>query len=341
MDVVVIGAGAAGLQWGLLLSRMNASYVIFEAESNPASFFRRYPRSRRLISHNRCHLQDELQGEFALRHDWHTLLDAPITFCDFVKNTSNDFYPAADSYVTYLERVAAELNVQYLWKASSIEYDAEGATICNDAGECVRSKHVVLATGMQQRTSNFASLDYSTFPDLHPKTRDADFCRGKRVGIIGGGNAALETANMLASCAQSVHVYTPRPASFAALTHYPGNLRMQHMALMDRYMLKTLDTMEVISEEMKQMGCYNASACSGGSIDVFIYCGGFTRARASLVTDMSAWRKNRFPRTDDFYKVRNSFERGWYSGVVMHGNDYKVSSGGFVHGFRYLIRSQA
>ena len=341
MDVIVIGAGAAGLQWGILLSKLNLTYVILEAHSQPAPFFRRYPRSRRLISHNRCNFKPEFQGDFALRHDWHTLLEAPTTFCEFAKNHSNEFYPKADTYVTYLEGIAHNLNVRYLWNATSISYDADGVTVCSDAGECLRSEQVVLATGMQQRKSEFASTDYSNFPDLDPKTQEADFCRGKRIGIIGGGNAAMETANMLASCAQSVHVYTPRPASFAGLTHYPGHLRMQYMTLFDRYMLKTLDTMEVITSEMKQIGCYNTTDCSGGSIDAFVYCGGFTSARASLVTDMNDVTKNRFPLTDEFYKVRNSFSRGWYSGVVMHGNDYKISAGGFVHGFRYLIRSQA
>lgn len=343
MDVTVIGAGPAGLQWGLLLSQLNLSYVILEAQSRPAPFFRTYPRSRRLISHNRCNFKADVATDFALRHDWHTLLHAPNTFCDFAKkhDAANDFYPRADTYVSYLEDVAKDLNIRYMWNASSVSYDAEGATVCSDAGECLRSEHVVLATGMRQRKSSFASLDYSTFPELDSKTREAEFCRGKRIGIIGGGNAALETANMLASCAQSVHVYTPRPVSFAALSHYPGNLRMQHMALFDRYMLKTLDTMEVVSSEMAQMGCYNTTDCSRGNIDAFIYCGGFTGARAPLVTDMSERTKRRFPHTDPFYKVRDSFSRGWYSGVLMHGDDYKLSSGGFVHGFRYLIRSQA
>lgn len=341
MDVIVVGAGAAGLQWGLLLDRFNISYVIVESQSNPASFFRKYPRSRRLISHNRCNFNSELKGDFALRHDWHTLLHARATFCDFSKNYSNEFYPKADTYVEYLEDIASHLNIRYLWNATTVAYDAKGVTVCNDAQECLRSQHVVLATGMQQRKSDFASMDYSNFPDLDSKTQEADFCRGKRIGIIGGGNAGMETANMLATCAQSVHVYTSRPASFAGLTHYPGHLRMQYMTLFDRYMLKTLDTIEVVTSEMKQIGCYNRTDCSGGSIDNFVYCGGFTSARPSLVTDMNDLTKNRFPHTDPFYKVRNSFSRGWYSGVVMHGNDYKVSSGGFVHGFRYLIRSQA
>lgn len=30
----------------------------------------------------------------------------------------------------------------------------------------------------------------------------------------------------------------------------------------------------------------------------------------------------------------------YYAGTLMHGNDFKKSSGGFIHGFRYLVRAQ-
>ena len=30
----------------------------------------------------------------------------------------------------------------------------------------------------------------------------------------------------------------------------------------------------------------------------------------------------------------------YYAGTLMHGNDFKKSAGGFIHGFRYLVRAQ-
>jgi hypothetical protein len=342
MDAIVVGSGAAGLQWGILLQAMNTTYTIVEAESGPGSFFTKYPRSRRLISHNRCNFGIGIEPEFMLRHDWHSLLRAPLTFCDFLKrhNHSQEFYPHADVYVAYLKDIAKHLNILYLWEASSISYAENDVTVCNTQEECIRAKHVIIATGMQPRKTNFTTVDYGNYPDLDPITHSADFCRGKRIGVIGGGNAAVETANMLAACAQSVHVYTSRPSMFAGLTHYPGNVRMQYMSLFDRYMLKTLDTLEVLTGDMNQIGCYDKVDCSGGTIDTFVYCGGFASGRNGIISDMDASTKYRFPLSDPFYKVRNSFGRGWYSGVIMHGKDYKLSSGGFVHGFRYLVQSQ-
>ena len=35
-------------------------------------------------------------------------------------------------------------------------------------------------------------------------------------------------------------------------------------------------------------------------------------------------------------KVKNLY----FAGTPMHGRDYRKSSGGFIHGFRYLIRAQ-
>lgn len=40
------------------------------------------------------------------------------------------------------------------------------------------------------------------------------------------------------------------------------------------------------------------------------------------------------------YEIPDSDKRVWYGGVLMHKHDYKKSSGGFVHGFLYLIRFQ-
>ena len=31
----------------------------------------------------------------------------------------------------------------------------------------------------------------------------------------------------------------------------------------------------------------------------------------------------------------------YFAGAMMHGNDYRRSAGGFIHGFRYLVRALA
>ena len=108
-DVLIVGAGAGGLQWGLILNNTDVSYVILEQEASVGSFFRRYPRGRKLISHNKCNVGPGRSEDFALRHDWHTLLGAKQRMCDF----SSEYYPHADTLVDYLSMIASGLNVQY------------------------------------------------------------------------------------------------------------------------------------------------------------------------------------------------------------------------------------
>src|SRR4029453_120252 len=55
MNYVVIGAGPAGLQLGYFLQRAGREYLIVEAGSTPGTFYRTFPRHRRMISINKPH----------------------------------------------------------------------------------------------------------------------------------------------------------------------------------------------------------------------------------------------------------------------------------------------
>lgn len=333
-DFLIVGGGPAGVQWATLLSaHTNFSYTLLEAQSHSGAFFSTYPRARRLISHNKCNLGDDVSEEFALRHDWHTLLHAPETFC----HRHRTFYPHADEYVEYLNHISKDLHIRYGQRVTEIAYDAEYATTCTESKQCFQSRHVILATGMTPKPSPF-KYSYATLPALD-EHGEASFCKGKRIGILGSGNAAYETANMLKQCARSVHVYA-RQHAFAALTHYPGHLRLQHGEFLDRYLLKSLDSVVATNPMNEMVHCTSPSSCYEEEVDLVVYCGGFTGYQPSIVDKMAISSKGRFPTSDAFYSVPGSHGRGWYAGVLMHEHDYKKSSGGFVHGFRYLIRAQ-
>lgn len=336
VDVAVIGAGPAGLQWGLLLAKTSLSFVILESETSAGAFFQRFPRNRKLISHNKCNIGGDISDDdFRMRHDWHTLLEG-TSFCDM----DHTFYPHADTYVRYLQNVAHTLNVIYKAPVDRVEYTRAKHAVVHlaDARRVVAHVAVIVATGLHPRTSMYP-LSYATFPNLDSRDEHS-FCKNKRVGIIGGGNAAYETADLLKTCAESVHIFTRRPSKMAALTHYPGGVRMQYMGVMDRYMLKSLDTIEVTSDATLQESCLPDGTCSNRHADVLIYCGGFEGFRSNLVTGMNQSTGNRFPETIAFYGIPESHGMGWFAGALMHGRDYRRSAGGFVHGFRYLIRAQ-
>ncbi len=83
---------------------------------NKGSFFRNYPRKRRLISLNKRNT-GELNEEFNLRHDWHSLLTEENHKENELKFTSytKDNFPNADILFNYFNdfKEKYNLNIQY------------------------------------------------------------------------------------------------------------------------------------------------------------------------------------------------------------------------------------
>ena len=71
-----------------------------------------------------------------------------------------------------------------------------------------------------------------------------------------------------------------------------------------------------------------------------VWCGGWSGARAGLVDDLDSV-SSKYPVYGPFFSARAHPRSVWYAGALMHGLDWRKSAGGFVHGFRYLIRAQA
>lgn len=202
VEVAIVGAGPAGLQWALLLPG-SMSYIILEKADGAASFFQRYPRNRKLISHNKCHTGPGRSADFRLRHDWHSLLEANTTMCA----VTPDFYPPADKMVDYLSDVASSLRVEYNSYVVAHERNAVGNhVLTTEHRSRWEARHVVWATGLSLRPTPFQwmggldpsheSYSYADFPPLDASGL-APFCLDREVVIVGSGNAAFEAADML------------------------------------------------------------------------------------------------------------------------------------------------
>jgi thioredoxin reductase len=400
MQTCIVGGGPGGLQVASLLRAASQPVVLFERASNVGAFFAHYPVGRELISINkRATGRDD--SEFALRHDWNSLLGGPLF-------QSNRYWPHADELVTYLREFANATGlldgiVKTNHEVVSVRQVGGGGGASHafeltvrhhtDDGELsvsvVSCKRVVWATGFHHRRpasfENKRNVDfYDTFDVNSQQSHNATIL------ILGNGNAAFEIATAVYERAAAVHVVGRRPLRFAWATHYVGDLRHQVMGLLDAYQLKSLGGIAEIVDAGRLM--FLQSNCTGktyplpkdyfstieradrdcfqrlgfnrdadlfsfvsktsplslelmsyglrSGYDRIVSCLGFTSNKTAFSSmEPSPWadETGRFPIIGSFFesaRVPNLF----FAGVLAHGNDYRRSSGGFVHGIRYNAR---
>ena len=142
-------------------------------------------------------------------------------------------------------------------------------------------------------------------------------------------------------------------------THYVGDLRAINSQFLDAYQLKSMDT--VIDSDLSRFEPFYRRADGKIALanvdgdqellrtddpgvfdfwDVVIRCTGW-------LMDAAPFAEGSHPETTNngkYPKMSAAFESTnvpglWFAGTLMHGNDWRKSSGGFIHGFRYLVRA--
>jgi thioredoxin reductase len=348
VDYAVIGAGPAGLQLGWFLRRAGREYVILEAGSTPGTFFRTFPRHRRMISINKPHTGWD-DPELNLRMDWNSLLsdDPDLLFTRY----TDRYFPDADDYVRYLADYAAafRLNVAYDRRVRRIVRDEDGCfTLIDHRGRALHAKRVIVATGLGRPY-------VPPIPGIEHTERygevsvDADDFVDQRVLIIGKGNSAFETADNLIERAAVIHLVGPRTINFAWRTHFIGHLRAVNNNFLDTYQLKTqnmvLDATVVRidhtgseflvtlsysrRDKTVQLAYDRVITCTGFGMDASIFDAG-CRPRLTI--------NDRFPAlTSEWESV--SVPDLYFAGTLTQSRDFKQHTSAFIHGFRYGIRA--
>jgi len=166
----------------------------------------------------------------------------------------------------------------------------------------------------------------------------------KKVLIIGKGNAAFEIANCLNDYCSSIFVYGPRQ-KLSIASHYSGHLRSVYLKFFDSFYLKSLNAINHLNKEnfsklsiekindtyffRRQQAGFNLFSC-----DYVINCTGWQFDASIFKFDLT-YRK--YPATN--YKFHSVDQKNlFFIGTLMHFHDQEKSSGGFIHGFRYLIK---
>jgi len=347
MDYLIIGAGPAGLQLGYFLQQAGHDYLILEAGPTAGTFFRTFPRHRRLISNNKVHTGWN-DPELNLRMDWNSLLsdDPRLRFTRY----SERYFPPADDMVRYLADFAAVSRLR-------IQYDAPVAHISRDGcfratdehGRTYEAKRLIVATGVSKPyippIPGIETAEVYTTVSVDPR----DFV-DQRVLVIGKGNSGFETADNLIETAAVIHVAGPSSIHFAWKTHYVGQLRAVNNNLLDTYQLKSQNALLDGNVERieRRNGSYVVTFSFARANEVkkdlrydrVILCTGF-RFDASIFADECRPElviRDRFPAQTSEWESTNIPDL-YFAGTLMQVRDYKKSTAGFIHGFRYCVRS--
>lgn len=93
-------------------------------------------------------------------------------------------------------------------RVNKVEKDAgDNFRICLENGKSYEGKAVILATGAKNRPMGLEREDMLTGAGIsYCATCDGAFFRGRTVAVLGGGNTALEDADVLAGIAEKVYL---------------------------------------------------------------------------------------------------------------------------------------
>ncbi len=189
LDVVVVGAGQAGLAIGHYLARSGLSFVLLEAGAEVGQSWRNRWDSLRLFSPAQY---DSLPG---------MPFPAPV-----------DSHPSKDDVADYLASYAErfDLPVRLNSPVLRTRREQDGTFIVTTPSGELRARQVVVATGPFQspRVPAAASQLDPHVQQLHSADyRNPGQLRGGRVLVVGAANSGLQIAQELApTCAVSVAV---------------------------------------------------------------------------------------------------------------------------------------
>jgi len=364
-DTIIIGCGPAGLQLGYFLQSINHEYIILESSNTSASFFSKYPHSKELISINKVYNNNK-NKDFNLRHDWNSLLNNHKLE---MKKYTKSYYPSNDTLFKYLNDFSKiyKLNIQYNTHVYNItkndtDINENFKIICvhNNQEEIWTCNKLIIATGLSKKNiPNIINVDiytkhYSDFPKgFFLDKKNLEKYNNKKVLILGQGNSSFELAQILTPHCSNIVILgrnsTPKPS---ICTHYVGDVRSKYLGFYDTFILKSLNAFNHLTEHELSSSiivqtednkffiktCKESCECQYINYDEIINCTGWSfddsifDSSINLTMDFN----NKYPVINGIYES-TSTPNLFFIGALMHSFDYKQGSGGFIHGFRYLI----
>ena len=359
-DFIIVGAGPAGLQAALFLQGKGQDYLMLEKKEDVGSHWAKFPRHRRLISINKKYTGSK-NPDFKLRHDWNSLLTEGENETLFTSYT-DDLYPTADDLLQYMKDVFNKYlpKTKFGVHISKISKDASGKFLLQSQCESYTCNYLLMGTGGTPWIPQIPDIETEGIDYYHNVSLDKKEFIDKRVLIIGKGNSAFECGEHLADSAAVIHFVSPKHINFAWNSHFVGDLRAVRNNILDMYQLKSQHailnaTITGIQYDTSTDHPFKVSfdftytpedPCSVMHYDRIIACTGFKYVNLDLFDletvpvkiDPRKECKGKFPLINHLWQfegIPNMFAIG----ASMQTVNFRKNAGGFIHGFRYTIRT--
>ncbi|MDX8030540.1 NAD(P)-binding domain-containing protein [Lentzea sp. BCCO 10_0856] len=346
-ECLVIGAGPAGLQASYLLKQAGRDHLVLEGGPAAGTFFTRFPRHRQLISINKIYTGWD-DPELNLRVDWNSLLsdDPELLFTGYTPR----YFPNADDMVRYLGDFAVknDLPIRYDTRVVSVSRP-DDFVLRDQHGVTYRAKRIIVATGVSQKyVPDIEGVEHAEH--YYDVSVDPAEFTDKKVLIIGRGNSAFETADALMETTSVIHVAGPGSLKLAWQTHFVGHLRAVNNNFLDTYQLKSQNALldghiagirrdgdgylvkvsfQRVDEVIKEIRYDRVILATGFRFDASIFA---PECRPRLTIN------SRFPDQTAAWESVNVPDL-FFAGTITQMRDFKKSTSGFIHGFRYGVRA--
>ena len=201
-DIIIVGAGPAGLSAAIYARRAGMNTVVYEAESYGGQIIN----------------TPEIENYPAI---------AKISGFDF-----------ADGLYKQAEALGAEIKFDKVTEIRPVEGGFEVATEYSGTENC---KAVVLAVGAKNRHMGIAREGELTGKGVsYCATCDGAFYKGKTVAVTGGGNTAVEDAIYLCGMAEKVYLVHRRNEFRAEETLVNAAKAIENLEFVTPYVVKEL-----------------------------------------------------------------------------------------------------
>ncbi len=350
-EYLILGAGPSGLQLAYYFERDGRDYQILEGGEGVGTFYQKYPRHRQLISINKVYTGTE-DNELRLRHDWNSLLtdDYSLLFRDY----SKEYFPPAECIQHYLRDFAErfQLKIRNQTRVTRVTRTPNGFELTDQAGNCFTCRRLIVATGVSRPyVPDIPGIELAEqYADV--SVRPEDFI-DQRVLIVGKGNSAFETADNLLPTASVIHLVSPCPIDFAWKTHFVGDLRAVNNNILDSYQLKSQNAiLDAETVEIRKLpnGSFAAKFqyqhAEGEEEELFydrVICATGFRFDDAIFDESTRPELtifDRFPNLNCEWESTNQ-PGMFFIGTLMQMRDYKKTTSGFIHGFRYNVQAFA